>query len=829
MYSLREKLIDVDFSFIDKEMNEDENFKNFLMSPLEELPENYRYLLSDKDLEKFKGANLYDFMKFMDYAFDDFKTFLSEDGKVLGWFSYKAYRDRVENIKIFSFHRSGDNGISFMKDVLKEIDHLISNYESVSWYSNIRNPFINHYYKVIEKYNGTFETDGEEVRFEIPGKLGEDENKLQEKFMNLKEKKYDMAEVLIYFKDSASRDEAFRILLDHNEDVYKMDNNYGPVFSGSDRKKASERGLVIYADIFEDINLEMPDFIEDMQSLLPVDIVEYDFNPVGENIEESTSCGEGKIEESKVGDVDIICQEVKEGNPDASSEDIANKLVSVMGVSKEHALEFAEDFLKSQTLNESRDKSISIDFPIPVNDRGRVKANDAKKLLKTLYKMGVLRVGRTYFVKDSAGNETCWDLTKDTFDSFVFSCEVTEANGEEVDFYNALTFSKGRNGLTDFEWEAHKVESSKYQGSRLLESTQIDDGIILENIEFVSEDNIEYDVYDECATGSIYVDVTIRNNKTGDAVKERWIADGCRGQIVGLQVEKEYMDEDPYYSSPGLVDWDYIDWDSCEDGASYYETLSGSEEFWEEQSESNELGRISGAISKAIVEFIENGMKFRENCSSPKDRFNEALTYKYRIVLDQPEGSNYRITNSDKLKFKTEEEAQKRLDDMMKYMGDRLKSKGMGLKIEEIQPKERKKRGSATDNPLYENPFKVGDIITANVGYTQILPEFWEITGVGKSTVEVKKLKSKIVSPDNWGQSGYKIPEEGVYDKDYYGNEATTRFQVKLPKFPMYYNQSEEDYERRIKEDPMDVYYIWGQGHLFKKWNGKPQVWDTYD
>lgn len=121
-----------------------------------------------------------------------------------------------------------------------------------------------------------------------------------------------------------------------------------------------------------------------------------------------------------------------------------------------------EDFYESR-LKESKEFDITIDFPITVSSKGRIKANDAKKLLKYLAQNKMLRLGRTWYVKDSTGRETCWTLMKGYFDEYVFSCEITdsiedeEGNYDELDWYNGLSFSKSNGKLTDFEWESYKV------------------------------------------------------------------------------------------------------------------------------------------------------------------------------------------------------------------------------------------------------------------------------------------------------------------------------------------------------------------------------------
>lgn len=121
--------------------------------------------------------------------------------------------------------------------------------------------------------------------------------------------KYTSAEVLMYFKTKEDRDTAFSLLLDHDEDVYKCDAHYLPAFPGAEKKQAVDRAIVIYADLFgsydivqkdtfgkdkagEDVVVpirhtkyagmdeEVEDFVEDMASLLPVDVVDYDYRGV---------------------------------------------------------------------------------------------------------------------------------------------------------------------------------------------------------------------------------------------------------------------------------------------------------------------------------------------------------------------------------------------------------------------------------------------------------------------------------------------------------------------------------------------------------------------
>ena len=137
---------------------------------------------------------------------------------------------------------------------------------------------------------------------------------------------FDTAEVLMYFETKADRDKAFEILLDHEEDVYKCDEHYTPAFPGAEGKGAIERGLVIYAELFgeytktktDKMNQEVSDFVEDMESLLPVKIVDYEYNALmmeskksnGARITEGAGAGYSIIfKDIKLEDVEILDKE----------------------------------------------------------------------------------------------------------------------------------------------------------------------------------------------------------------------------------------------------------------------------------------------------------------------------------------------------------------------------------------------------------------------------------------------------------------------------------------------------------------------------------------
>lgn len=642
----------------------------------------------------------------------------------------------------------------------------------------------------------------------------------------LTEAKYDLAEVVLYFKDFKEREEAFKIFLGHHEDVYKFDEHYNPFYPGSDRKKASERALVIYAEIFEDVKKEVPEFVEDMESLLPFKVLEFQYRPVADSLKEKKS-----LRESKIADAYIICEEVLSKNPRALPEDLAESLVEEMGISLDNAMSFATDYLKGledpEGLKESRrERTVEVDFPITVNDKGRIKANDAKKLLKDLNSRGLLRSGRTYFVKDSLGNETCWDLKKDTFGGFTFDCEIVD---DDRDFYNSLYFYKGKKGMTDFEWEAHKVERVQRRPSgRIKESLYMGKDLYIDNIELYNEGEVAdratlYEDDGVYAEGDVDVLVTLRRGE--EVRKDVWTALNCLGKVKGYSHSSARITADPYYSSPEETDFDKIEWFSCRgdrwDRAEYSNTVDDSlvldEDYWEDVD--NDEG-VQLEISESVADFVDNYCTFRKKESR---RMTEALTYKYRIVLDQPEGSNYRLTHSNILKFKTREEAEEKLEELKGRLSKDLESKGISLKVEEVVPKAGKKPEEDGD---FENPFEVGDILYGEVGYSMIIPEWLEVIKTTAKTVTCKRLNDRVIEHDGYGQRGTKEPLKGSY----YRSEATIN--GKRADDPVTLRVNKSSYNQSAT-DPKERYYAsTGSRGSFKAyylWDGQPKGFDYYD
>lgn len=111
--------------------------------------------------------------------------------------------------------------------------------------------------------------------------------------------------------------------------------------------------------------------------------------------------------------------------------------------------------------------------------------------------------------------------------------------------------------------------------------------------------------------------------------------------------------------------------------------------------------------------------------------------------------------------------------------------------------------------PVETNPFKVGDILCAEWGYSMSLVDFYEVSKVTPSSVQLKHLQDKVINADEWVQSGKKIPVKGKYERDTDVDGKTFRVII-----------------RKWDNKPIIKINSSIQAEL---WDGKPKTWNTYD
>lgn len=97
----------------------------------------------------------------------------------------------------------------------------------------------------------------------------------------------------------------------------------------------------------------------------------------------------------------------------------------------------------------------------------------------------------------------------------------------------------------------------------------------------------------------------------------------------------------------------------------------------------------------------------------------------------------------------------------------------------------------------------VGDLLVGDVGYTQVVPAWYEVTRTNGTSVWVKRVNTYEESTDQYEQSGYRMPVAGSY--------------------------REEKEHRHVLTD---IYGLWGikvNGNSFSQWNGKAKPFDLYN
>lgn len=343
------------------------------------------------------------------------------------------------------------------------------------------------------------------------------------------------------------------------------------------------------------------------------------------------------------------------------------------------------------------------------------------------------------------------------------------------------------------------------------------------SVSYIGNGEVWYNFEDkDTAHGYVYFEIVLKYAPTGEVWKERWEAE-CSGWNN---------------TSYGVSEPDVSDavWTTLEDDVHFDEYTTPVSDRADEYYQSSDTDIIYGVCSM-IQDCLDNDLEtinYEDNMSENRkwsednwllkvkeSKANESKLdeanriYKYTIRLTQPEGGRYRLTNQKDLKFKTKEEAEATMNRMLIFNGERFASKGLGLEVVEIPSKPRKKVGSLTDNPDYKNPFKVGDIIVGDVGYSMQLPTWYEVVKVTPTRVVGKLLKSYLVDHDGYGQAGHKMPLLGQYDNRHGDREAT--FTVK--KFG-------------TTGDPVKDYCAVlsiGSHYHFYLWDGKPAFYDSMD
>ena len=149
---IKSSLSRCDISELDKQIKEDDNLRQLLYTPANELPEKYLFLLTET-FPRISRFTLYDLIEFT-IGYKDTVSYFSKAGnKIIGWCGYHISKrfNGVDEIKMFSFDLNRPNPV-LLRDLKNLVDKLITEYSFVSWGAVPENPANQIYEQALLEY-----------------------------------------------------------------------------------------------------------------------------------------------------------------------------------------------------------------------------------------------------------------------------------------------------------------------------------------------------------------------------------------------------------------------------------------------------------------------------------------------------------------------------------------------------------------------------------------------------------------------------------------------------------------------------------------------------
>jgi hypothetical protein len=167
---MEKKLVVANLGLLNRAISQDKKLKIFINTPLEDLSRQYKQvvgeMINNKEtlLDLIKLSFMFELLWFGSTVF---KYFYTVKDKIIGFAGYIANSDDVESIKVFTFYPSEDGEAVLFDDFEILINKLITEYKTVSWFSNKEDLSNKIYQQIIEKYNGDIETECNGFRYKI--------------------------------------------------------------------------------------------------------------------------------------------------------------------------------------------------------------------------------------------------------------------------------------------------------------------------------------------------------------------------------------------------------------------------------------------------------------------------------------------------------------------------------------------------------------------------------------------------------------------------------------------------------------------------------------
>lgn len=214
--------------------------------------------------------------------------------------------------------------------------------------------------------------------------------------------------------------------------------------------------------------------------------------------------------------------------------------------------------------------------------------------------------------------------------------------------------------------------------------------------------------------------------------------------------------------------------------------------------------------------------------SEDTEVLEEADRFTHRIVILPKDAKvQWNQTTQKRLRFKSYEEAENYMNQLLAggSLATKLKNRGLTLGVEEI-PKPVRKTG--TNDPDYENPFEVDDILFGDVGYSMQIPEWYQVVSKTPKSVTCRRLNARVEGHDGYGQRGEMRPIPGSFyhsEGMVNGKRADAPVTMRVKKWGGQVSS--------WRGPGKDQYYasLGGSryGNIFSIWDGKSKPFDYYD
>ena len=143
------------FDDIDEEIKSNEEFAKLMATPIDELPDSYRFSFDGNDWSAFikneEDVSYYNFIRYLTGYYKDIELLVSKTYKLIGWLTYKVMQETMCNLKFGSFSKDPNDNKQLLFDIKEFITKLLKQYHTIVWMADKRNTKVVKYYDRLDK------------------------------------------------------------------------------------------------------------------------------------------------------------------------------------------------------------------------------------------------------------------------------------------------------------------------------------------------------------------------------------------------------------------------------------------------------------------------------------------------------------------------------------------------------------------------------------------------------------------------------------------------------------------------------------------------------